>query len=293
MTPAFDSLLQFIRPRSRLLVITGAGISAASGIPTYRNDDGEWQRSRPIQHQEFVRSEAYRQRYWSRSAVGWPPVANARPNRAHRALAALEAAGKLSLLVTQNVDRLHQRAGHQRVIDLHGRLDRVICLDCGRPEERSTIQHQLLALNPFLENLRAPAAPDGDADIDLIRTIVGPRCMQCGGTPMPDVVFYGGSVPKARVETVQTALADADGVLVVGTSLSVYSAFRFCRLAAQLEIPIAAVNRGWTRADELLALKVDGDCGEVLQWVSDRIEPPLTHERISPARESNHPAGRR
>lgn len=273
MTDARKQLLEFVQPRSRLLAITGAGISAASGIPTYRDDDGVWQRNTPIQHQQFLRSASYRRRYWSRSAVGWPPVASARPNSAHRALAALEAAGRLPLLVTQNVDRLHQRAGHRHVIDLHGRLDQVVCLQCGHTDSRQDIQQQLLAQNPFLQNLHAPLAPDGDAEITdaLIGDLVCPACSRCGGTPMPDVVFYGGSVPKQRVARVQRALQHADGVIVVGSSLSVYSVFRFCKAAHVMGIPIVAINRGKTRADELLALKVQEDCGDTLQWLVEAL----------------------
>ena len=270
---SLHTLLDFIQERSRILVITGAGISADSGIPTYRNDNGDWQRSRPIQHQEFIQSEPRRQRYWARSAVGWPPVARAEPNRAHHALAQLEARGKLSLLVTQNVDRLHQRAGHQQVIDLHGRLDQVTCLDCGTSEQRSSIQQRLLEENPLLRDLGGPLAPDGDADIDddIISTIRSPRCLHCEGIPMPDVVFYGGSVPKARVAEIEARLEQSDGLLVIGSSLSVYSAFRFCKSARQLGIPIAAINRGKTRADEMLATKLEQGCGEALEWLSTRI----------------------
>ena len=262
-----------MRSRSRVMVITGAGISAASGIPTYRDDSGTWQRSRPIQHQEYIRSESCRRRYWLRSTVGWPAVANADPNSAHRALASLEAAGKLSLLVTQNVDRLHQRAGHQNVVDLHGRLDRVICLDCGHIESRESIQQRLLSHNPSLQHLQAPLAPDGDAEVEnsMISTIDDPRCTRCDGIPMPDVVFYGGSVPKPRVAKIQSALEQSDGLLVVGSSLSVFSAYRFCQSAHRLGIAIAAVNRGLTRADELLSLKVERDCGETLEWLAAKL----------------------
>lgn len=280
MSHSMSQLLDFVQQRSRIVVITGAGISAASGIPTYRDDDGNWQRNTPIQHQEFMRSAAYRQRYWARSAVGWPPVANAQPNSSHHALAQLEKTNKLSLLVTQNVDRLHQRAGHQRVIDLHGRLDRVVCLDCGHIESRQFIQQQLLEQNPCLENLRAPLAPDGDAEIEseFIRSIRSPYCEKCGGIPMPDVVFYGGSVPKQRVAEVQQAVENADGLLVVGSSLSVYSVFRFCRTASERQIPVAAINRGKTRADDMLSVKVQQDCGETLQWLCEQVTGENTGE---------------
>ncbi len=202
--------------------------------------------------------------------MGWPPVARAQPNAAHRALAALEAAGKVSVLVTQNVDRLHQRAGHKNVIDLHGRLDRVICRDCGHIEDRDAVQRELLAQNPALQDLQAPMAPDGDADIDerIVSSIRSPRCRHCGGIPMPDVVFYGGSVPKPRVAAVHEALEQADALMVVGSSLQVYSAYRFCKFASARGIPVIAVNRGLTRADPLLALKVEADCGGVLEWLA-------------------------
>lgn len=268
------ALLEFIQNRSQIMVITGAGISADSGIPTYRDDAGQWQRSRPIQHQEFIRSEDYRQRYWSRSAVGWPPVARATPNPAHIALAQLESANKLSLLVTQNVDRLHQRAGHQQVIDLHGRMDRVICLSCGHPEDRDSLQQRLIRDNPFLDSLTAPMAPDGDADIrdGYAQQITSPRCLQCGGIPMPDVVFYGGSVPKQRVATIQSALEQSDGLLIVGSSLSVYSAYRFCKAAQTLDIPIAILNRGKTRADELASIKYSGECSTTLVRINQLLD---------------------
>ncbi len=268
MQEKLEALLAFLQPRSRIMVITGAGISADSGIPTYRDDNGDWQRSRPIQHQEFIDSDAYRRRYWARSAVGWPPVAKAQPNRAHLALAALEEMGKLSLLVTQNVDRLHQRAGHRNVVDLHGRLDRVICRSCGHIEDRDAIQRQLLLQNPMLADIQATLAPDGDANVEdrLVDMIASPRCHQCDGMPMPDVVFYGGSVPRQRVADIKESLTQSDGLLLVGSSMSVYSAFRFCREAKTLQVPMVAINRGKTRADEMLSLKVEGDCGEVLEW---------------------------
>lgn len=272
MTDTLDALLDFVQSHSRMVVITGAGISAQSGIPTYRNDAGEWQRSRPIQHQEFIRSDAYRRRYWARSAVGWPPVANAKPNRAHFALAALESIGIISLLVTQNVDRLHQCAGHQQVIDLHGRLDRVVCLDCGHTDSRAAVQDRLLEKNPFLTSVYGAPAPDGDADIEesIVECLESPRCTQCNGIPMPDVVFYGGSVPRKRIEIIRNTIEQADALLTVGTTLSVYSAFQFCRQASQLGLPIAAINRGKTRADDLLTLKVSEDCGEALEWLTSR-----------------------
>lgn len=273
MTSELSDLLQYFETKSRILVITGAGISAESGIPTYRNDKGEWQRSRPIQYQEFVREEACRQRYWTRSAVGWQAVHRARPNQAHRALASIESVGKLSLLVTQNVDRLHQQAGHKRVIDLHGRIDRVVCLDCGQYESRDGVQLRLLTDNPFLNDLSAPIAPDGDADVapEYVSRVRSPVCLECGGVVMPDVVFYGGSVPKQRVTNIENTLQKSDGLLAIGSSLSVYSSYRFCKAAQALGIPIAIINRGTTRADDLASLKIEEGCSDVLTGIAARL----------------------
>ncbi len=263
---SFAAIKDFIQCHPRLLVITGAGISAASGIPTYRSDAGEWQHKQPIQHQEFISQHRQRQRYWARSAVGWHMVATATPNDAHKALVQLESSKRISLLVTQNVDRLHQRAGHRHVVDLHGRLDRVICLSCGADESRGALQYRLLEKNRYLDGIVANAAPDGDADVDddLVDSICPPECLKCGGVLMPDVVFYGGTVPRLRVEQVMCALHEADAVLAIGSSLMVYSVFRFCKAAREQGKAIAAINRGKTRADELLSVKVEEDCADVL-----------------------------
>lgn len=259
-------LQEFVEDHPQLFVITGAGISNASGIPTYRDEVGNWMTNTPIQHGEFLELPGVRQRYWARSFGGWPNVGNARPNRAHRALAEIEALGFVSTLVTQNIDRLHQKAGHKRVIDLHGRLDQVICMDCGDLTSRDGIQHWLWQHNPHLEDIKAGLAPDGDAHVadELIRDIKVPSCARCEGLLKPNVVFYGGSVGKEIVNYLYSKLLEADAVLVVGTSMMVYSSFRFCRLAAEKGIPITAINQGLTRADGLLQLKVSQDCGEAL-----------------------------
>lgn len=241
-------------------------MSTDSGIPGYRDDRGEWQRSPPITAQEFLRSPAARQRYWARSMIGWPPVARARPNPAHHALARLEAGGRLVELVTQNVDGLHQAAGSERVIELHGGLARVVCLDCGTVVERTAVQSRLEADNAgFASGARAPA-PDGDADAAFadLPAFVVPACALCGGVLKPDVVFFGENVPRARVDAAFAALDAADAMLVVGSSLMVWSGYRFCERAAASAKPIAAVNRGRTRADHLFALKVERSCTEVL-----------------------------
>jgi NAD-dependent SIR2 family protein deacetylase len=264
-----------LAPARRWLVITGAGVSAASGIPTYRDDDGTWLRSDPIQHQDFILSAHTRRRYWARSMVGWPLIADARPNRAHHALSRLEGMGRISLLVTQNVDRLHQFAGQRRVIDLHGRLDRVRCLDCGRIGARSELQQRLQALNPAFSAHIAEARPDGDAEVDdaHLAQFAVPACHACGGMLMPDVVFFGGSVRRSRVANINTCIERADAIIVAGSSMQVFSGFRFCRLARQLGKPLVVVNRGVTRADALATLKVPLDCSAALQSLAHHVAP--------------------
>jgi len=259
----------FLRRHPRLFVLSGAGVSTDSGIPGYRDDDGQWQRSPPVTAQQFLGSPLARQRYWARSMLGWPIVARARPNAAHRALAQLEAAGRVATLVTQNVDGLHQRAGSARVIELHGSIGRVVCLDCGTGHSREAIQQQLEADNaPFREahDRGAAAAPDGDADVALpdVAAFNVPGCAACGGLLKPDVVFFGENVPRARVAAAMDALDAADAMLVVGSSLMVWSGYRFCERAAAAGKPMAAINRGRTRADHLFALKVERACGDAL-----------------------------
>lgn len=264
-------LLEFLEAYPRLVILTGAGVSAPSGIPTYRDRDGNWLRSDPIQHKCFLNEQTARQRYWGRSMIGWPGVRDARPNAAHRALARLEDMGRIELLITQNVDRLHQRAGSSAVVDLHGRLDRVVCLDCGVKDCREATQQQLEHINAQV--LRQPSLPrpDGDADLEdtLVATISTPTCRRCNGTLMPDVVFFGGSVPRDRVERSIAAIERADALLVVGSSLRVYSGYRFCRKAAELGRPIAILNPGTTRADSLAGLKLEADCGPLLAHAVD------------------------
>lgn len=263
---SIEELAKALRDKENLLVITGAGISVDSGIPTYRDDKARWQRSDPIQHQEFIDHYPKRQRYWARSCAGWPMVASARPNASHHALSELEKQGRIRLLVTQNVDRLHQQAGHKNVIDLHGRLDRVLCRNCGQVEARDALQQRLVAENPILEGIVGAIAPDGDADVadTLVEQIRCPECLHCGGMLMPDVVFFGGSVPKPRVEQIYTELNKADALLLIGSSLTVFSAYRFCKAAQKQDIPMYAINRGQTRADDLLDLKIEADCSYAL-----------------------------
>lgn len=267
------SLAHFLDRHPRLVVLGGAGISAASGLPTYRDQQGTWQHRKPIQHRDFLRDQRTRQRYWARSMVGWPAVRDARPNDAHRRLATLERAGHVELLITQNVDRLHQRAGSTRVIDLHGRLDRVVCLDCASIIEREELQLRLLALNPALCMGPGTPRPDGDRDLPehVLANFAVPDCKRCQGMMMPDVVFFGGTVPRARVDSAMDALRRADALLAIGSSLQVYSGYRFCRQAAALGKPVAIVNPGPTRADDLAALRLHQSASEALAQATDSI----------------------
>ncbi len=265
MTP----LQQFIGAHSRLFVLTGAGCSTESGIPDYRDRDGQWKRAPPVTYTAFMHEPATRQRYWARSMIGWRRFGSAQPNATHRALAQLERRGQVELLVTQNVDRLHQRAGSQNVVDLHGRLDRVRCMTCGQYSARAAFQQRLLARNPAWAWLDAADAPDGDADLeghDFSRFDV-PACPRCDGIMKPDVVFFGENVPRDRVDAATRAWQAANAVLVVGSSLMVYSGYRFVHAAAQAGKPIAAVTLGHTRADPLLTLKVDTRSSDALAFL--------------------------
>lgn len=265
-------LVDFARRHRRLFVLTGAGCSTESGIPDYRDAAGEWKHKQPVQYQDFIRSPRMRQRYWARSAIGWQRVAQAQPNPAHLALACLEQTCFVHQLVTQNVDGLHQKAGSRRVIDLHGRLDSVDCLDCWRRLAREKFQRQLLEKNPQFRQRTAESAPDGDAELDMdFNQFRIPHCPYCGGTLKPSVVFFGESVPVPRVQLAYERLEQADALLVVGSSLVVYSGYRFCRAAVQQNKPVAVINLGRTRADDVLTLKIVGRCSEVLSDLVARL----------------------
>ncbi len=264
--PGLRELFDFVGDHPRILVLTGAGVSTESGIPDYRDEDGRWKRRQPVRHQEFMGSIEVRRRYWARSMFGWPVFQRARPNTAHRSLAALEASGRIQGLLTQNVDGLHQAAGHRRVMELHGNLRWVLCMDCAHRMPRTEVQRRLESANAWLAGAAAAPAPDGDADLegaDLDR-FEPPACPACGGVLKPDVVFFGDSVPRSRVDEAMTLLAESDALLVAGSSLMVYSGYRFCERARSLAKPIAAINLGATRADALIDVKVRGPCGAVL-----------------------------
>jgi NAD-dependent SIR2 family protein deacetylase len=267
---AVDPLREFIGRYRRLFVLTGAGCSTASGIPDYRDADGEWKRvARPVMLQDFLASEHTRKRYWARSLIGWRRMSRARPNDAHRSLVTLERSGRIEQLVTQNVDGLHQAAGSQNVIDLHGRVDVVRCMSCERRSPRTQLQAELTERNSAFADLDAFEAPDGDADLESVdfAAFDVPACGACGGLLKPDVVFFGESVPRERVRRAMAALDRSDAMLIVGSSLMVYSGYRFADAMAQSGKPIAAVNLGKTRADDLLALKVMSRCADALSFL--------------------------
>ena len=276
VSPGIDALTDFATRHPRLFVLTGAGCSAESGIPTYRDGNGDWMRPAPVTFQAFTGDDTTRRRYWARSLVGWPTMAHARPGAAHHALAQLEAAGRTNLLLTQNVDGLHSVAGSQRTIDLHGRVDTVRCMGCETRSARSALQVALRTRNPQWAALEAQAAPDGDADLDGLdfSRFDVPDCPLCGGMLKPDVVFFGETVPRERVTAAFAALEEADAMLVAGSSLMVYSGYRFVQAAFAAGKPIAAVNLGRTRADEMFTLKVAQPVGETLAALVAALNKP-------------------
>ena len=272
-TATLCGLVDLLRAHPRWTVLTGAGISTDSGIPDYRDATGAWKRSAPVQHQDFMAHAATRQRYWARSLIGWPVFSQARPNGAHRALAQLEQQGHVRQLITQNVDGLHQRAGSRSVVDLHGRLDEVVCMGCRAVSPRSDFQRALSAANRGWHHHQAPAAPDGDADLHGVdfSTFQVPPCPLCGGILKPDVVFYGENVPPPRVQHAMAQLAASDLLLIVGSSLMVYSGLRFVHAAQSQGLPVAAINLGVTRADDGLTLKLMAQCGPTLEALVGRL----------------------
>ena len=265
---AYDAALRLLnecfadgRP---VVALTGAGLSTDSGIPDYRGPSAI-ARS-PMTFQDFLRGPENQRRYWARSFVGWSRMAHAEPNAGHLALARLDP----DLLITQNVDGLHERSGSRRLVALHGRISEVICLNCRRTSPREAFQDKLAALNPgFLERFRASnTLPDGDADLDDTAGFAVPACEVCGGVIKPDVVFFGENVPTDRVTRCYAAvdaLVAADGALLVaGSSLTVMSGLRFVRRAAKQGTPVVIVNRGPTRGDDLAAHRLDVGCSEFL-----------------------------
>ncbi len=260
-----------------MALLTGAGVSTDSGIPDYRSP-GRPPRN-PIQHKQFVDSEAWRRRYWARSMVGWPRFSSAQPSAVHRDIAALESRVTLTQLITQNVDRLHHAAGSTKVIELHGALAEVKCLSCGGLEDRQALQARLLSANPLLGTLDEDderdfeTRPDGDVELSgtaIERFVVVP-CERCGGVLMPNVVFFGGTVQKPIVEASYAAVDAADVLLVLGTSLTVFSGYRFVKRAHDAQKPVLIVNRGPTRGDPLATHKVDASLAALLPLVLEAL----------------------
>ena len=267
LAPVTDDLSPLIDILSgrRIVVLTGAGCSTESGIPDYRGGGRTGPRN-PIQHDAFMKNADVRRRYWARATLGWARFSGAEPNDAHRALAALEGDGRVAGVITQNVDRLHQRAGSRRVVELHGALADVACLRCARVEPRPELQARMLDANPGWLESATDIQPDGDADLDADRVaafaVVG--CRVCGGELKPDVVFFGGTVSERTLAAAWDLFAEAEALLVVGSSLAVYSGFRFVRRAQEEALPIAVVNIGPTRADAFAAAKLSAPVGAIL-----------------------------
>lgn len=257
----------------RMAILTGAGISTDAGIPDYRDAEGNWKHTRPVMYADFMASLAVRQRYWARTTVGWPRMAHAEPAAAHCFLKQLQDEGHVTRLITQNVDGLHQKAGSSEVIDLHGRLDEVRCQRCAALTPRAHWQQIITELNhAWLDAVGVvQEAPDGDAQIergDFDRFVV-PDCPRCGGIVKPEVVFFGENVPRERVEEAYRAVEDADGLVVIGSSLMVFSGFRFARRCHEAGKPLFIINLGKTRADELATQTIRRPAGETLAAVCE------------------------
>ena len=268
---SLDELVALLRGR-RVVALTGAGCSTESGIPDYRGPDTPPRARPPIQHREFVDRAEMRRRYWARSVLGWPRLASAQPNQGHRALAQLEGVGVVAGVITQNVDGLHARAGSRDVVELHGALARVVCLACGHRTSRDELQHRLLERNPeWPERARSIAiAPDGDADLsdELVAGFEVVACDASDGVVMPDVVFVGGSVPRATLDAAWATFDRAEVLLVVGSSLTVFSGYRFVRRASERDVPVAILNRGPTRGDDYAQVRVDASAGDALTAIA-------------------------
>jgi NAD-dependent SIR2 family protein deacetylase len=267
-----DEIVDLVR-HMRMVVLTGAGCSTESGIPDYRGPKRDESHPDPITYREFVGSPAIRRRYWARATLGWQRFAAARPNEAHRAIAELERAGAVEGIITQNVDRLHGEAGSDRVVELHGALADVRCLDCGGIEARKEVQRRLEAMNPEWADQHAELAPDGDAELpsEIPEDFRVPVCERCGGTLKPDVVFFGENVPEATVESAWRLWNEGEALLVVGSSLTVWSGYRFVRRAAETMMPVVIVNLGETRGDEEAWIRMEATAGDAMRRLADRL----------------------
>ncbi|WP_410564959.1 NAD-dependent protein deacetylase [Amycolatopsis sp. cmx-4-61] len=271
-TSSLDELTDVVA-RGRVVVLSGAGLSTESGIPDYRGETGSLRRHTPMTYDEFVTSAHGRQRYWARSHLGWRTIARADPNDGHRAVTALREAGYVSGVITQNVDGLHQAAGTADAVELHGSLDRVICLDCRRTSPRAELDRRLRAANPGFAGAATRINPDGDVELpeEVVRRFRPVACAACEGVLKPDVVFFGENVPRPRVEQCYRLVDDAAALLVLGSSLTVMSGLRFVRHAAKADKPVLIVNRGETRGDRHAAVRVDRPLGPALTELVARL----------------------
>jgi NAD-dependent SIR2 family protein deacetylase len=258
-----------------VVILSGAGLSTESGIPDYRGETGRARRADPMTYQAFAGGAAARQRYWARSHIGWRHITGARPNAGHHAVTELERRGLLAGIITQNVDGLHQAAGAQRVVDLHGNLARVLCLGCGQRTSREELDDRLRAANPGWAARVSQINPDGDAILgdDEVARFRVVDCESCGGCLKPDVVFFGENVPRARVAECYALVERAGALVVLGSSLTVMSGYRFVRHAAKLAIPVAIVNHGPTRGDAQAQLIIDAPLGPALTALAARCGP--------------------
>ncbi|GBP70091.1 NAD-dependent protein deacylase Sirt4 [Eumeta japonica] len=269
-------LKDFFRNNKRISLLTGAGISTESGIPDYRSEEvGLYARTnhKPIQYQEFIKSSKSRQRYWARNFVGWSRFSKVHPNATHYAISDLEKAGKVTSVITQNVDRLHQKAGSKNVIELHGSAYLVKCLHCDYNISREDLQEKMIAENPSMKSTLTMIRPDGDVDLpqDQVENFKTPHCSKCEGPLKPDIVFFGDNVPKSRVDKVRTEISYSDALFVIGSTLTVYSSYRIVLQAKEENKDIAILNIGPTRADNLVKLKVSAKCGAILPQIRDSI----------------------
>jgi NAD-dependent SIR2 family protein deacetylase len=272
-TVAPDALVELVAG-GNVVVLSGAGLSTDSGIPDYRGATGRLRRHTPMTYQTFTRDPRGRHRYWARSYVGWRQIRSARPNPGHHAVADLQAAGLLGGVITQNVDGLHQAAGAHDVVELHGGLDRTVCLGCGDVAARAELDERLRAANPHFGPHTDEVNPDGDAELadDVLDGFVMVDCTACGGGPLkPDVVFFGETVPRDRVDACFGLLEGAGSLVVLGSSLTVMSGYRFVLRAAKLGIPVAIVNLGPTRGDAKADVRVDAPLGVVLPELAARL----------------------
>ncbi|EAQ32766.1 NAD-dependent protein deacetylase [Idiomarina baltica] len=256
---------ELLRGNTPFTLLSGAGLSTDSGIPAYRNAQGQWVHSPPMQHHDFMNNDAARKRYWARSLGGWLNLYHAQPNRAHQVIAQFQQHGFIDTVITQNVDGLHQKAGSSTVINLHGYANDIVCMTCGDRSPRFDLHQRYAELNPRFNQSVSVIKPDGDAKLsaptDEFKLI---HCDHCGGILKPDVVYFGDNVPKKRVEACYQAIDDSQGLLIVGSSLKVFSGFRFARYAYQQDKPVIIITKGITRADDLATIKIDGNIAETL-----------------------------